>query len=176
MAGIAAAFSSLVVEIKSAALPKLIGLVQPLLADVEAQAGSVVEQKVEQLLHYLASLPLGSELVVLAEGWGVKVVGNGLPQHGAGSNLLSALQEALGIPATVQPPASPEQVAAQSTTAAAGNAPVPPVIQPATPTVPTILHEAPAKESIVSKVEGVLAGILSDIAGAGKAAPPVPGE
>lgn len=181
MATVAAACSAFTVALKNAALPKLVGLVQPLLADVENYASDVAEQKLEQLMHYLASLPVGSELVVLAEGWAVKVVGNGLPQHGAGGSLLHALEEALGIPATIQPAATPEQIAAQSTPAALGNAPVPPAILPATPTVPSILQEPPTpaapKESIVHKVEDMLVGIVDGTLGKSAAIPATaPGE
>jgi hypothetical protein len=171
-----AAVSSFVVELKNAALPKLVGLVQPLLADVESYAGSIAEQKLEQLFHYIASLPVGSEIMVLAEGYAVKVVGNGLPQHGAGGSLLHALEEALGIPSVIQPAATPEQVAAQSLPSAAGQAPVPPVILPATPTVPKILQTPPAKapsESIVQKVEGVLEGIFEHAVAPAAAVEPV---
>lgn len=156
-AKLTAACVGFLIGLKHDAVQALVGI----LPTIEDAGASFVAAEIEKLLHALSGLPMGTEIVKLAEGWSVKVIGNGLPRHGAAADLLGAIEEALGLPShisTAPPtpapePALEEPVASPFVVHATTASSVPIVEAPATVTG----IDAPATETVEAPAEAAAA-------------------
>ena len=161
-------FSSFMLGLAHSVTASLLGIVGSSLADFKGTVERDAADAYERLLTAVSAMGAGSSIVREAEGWVVKVVGGGLPAAiGAGSSLLQALEQAVGLPSTIQttPPAgysktAPTPAIPPEATAPADSSGVLQALAPA----PSLLQRAEsalvgdieqAGESALSKVEAL---------------------
>lgn len=94
--------ASLFVTVKHDVLTVLIGAYSALTTQLEGDALEFTQAQLEKLITHLGTLPMGTEILRTAEGWAIKVIGNGLPQHGFAADLLGAIEDATGLPSHLQ--------------------------------------------------------------------------